>query len=207
MGKLIQDFRDSNGKWVKSICVGGIQLVTRSCSRYFDMNKRCKVDGAYQKRRPTYIGCTISENFKDFQHFTEWSQSQSGNNLVNYNLDKDLLIEGNKVYSEETCVFIPRELNSFLTFHDKTRGEFALGVCRNKRDMRFVSCIRKDNKLIYLGSFSTEIEAHRIYIIAKEEHAQEWYKRCLSGEVVVDSRVSGRLKDWKVPAKYRMEGC
>lgn len=61
---------------------------------------------SYHKRRPTYIGCSVSEEWKTFSNFKSWMEGQVWEGKQ---LDKDLLVEGNKVYSEETCVLC-REL-------------------------------------------------------------------------------------------------
>lgn len=78
----------------------------------------------------TYKDVTISENFKDFQFFAEWCNNQVGFNSIDNNgrkfcLDKDLLLHGNKEYNENYCVFIPAEINCFLSKggnHNKNNG-------------------------------------------------------------------------------------
>ena len=35
-------------------------------------------------------------------------------------LDKDIKIEGNKIYSPETCMFIPKEINVVFSHKTKT---------------------------------------------------------------------------------------
>ena len=80
------------------------------------------------ERKPYYIGCHMSENFKDFDFFAEWCNLQKGFDNEDYQLDKDLLVKGNKCYSEETCVFLPRRINQALTTRKADRGELPLGV-------------------------------------------------------------------------------
>lgn len=75
------------------------------------------------KKYPTYKDCEVSENFKSYEYFYEWCNKQIGFGNEYWQLDKDLLIKGNKVYSENTCHFIPKEINLVLTKSDKKRGE------------------------------------------------------------------------------------
>ena len=91
------------------------------------MLERCYSD-TYKKRQPAYEGCEVCDNFKSYTYFYEWCNKQIGFANEGWQLDKDLLIKGNKVYSENTCVFIPQEVNSLLTKSNKTRGEHLIGV-------------------------------------------------------------------------------
>lgn len=77
---------------------------------WVDMLARC-YDGRFHARMPTYKNCQVSDNFKDFKYFSEWCDKQVGFNLPRYHLDKDILVKGNKVYSEETCCFVPEEID------------------------------------------------------------------------------------------------
>ena len=142
------------------------------------MLTRCYND-AYKKQRPTYEGCEVSDNFKYYEHFYEWCHSQIGFGNEGWYLDKDLLVKGNKVYSEKTCVFIPNEINLLLTKRTTSRGEYLIGVywCNTKK--AFISQVsRNKGKQEKLGSFNTEIEAFNAYKVAKEvfvkEQAEKW---------------------------------
>jgi hypothetical protein len=87
-----------------------------------------------------------------------------------WHLDKDLLVKGNKIYSENTCVFVPQRLNSLLIKCDATRGEFPVGVRWHKRDNRFLAqCRDGKGKLKHLGTFTTAQEAFLVYKLFKEE--------------------------------------
>ena len=137
------------------------------------MLMRCYSD-TYQKKQPTYKDCEVSENFKFYEYFYEWCNKQIGFGNEGWQLDKDLLVKGNKVYNEYSCVFIPKEINSLLTKRESMRGEHLIGVYYHKRDKAFVAQVSKNKgKREYLGCFKTEIEAFNAYKQAKEAFVKE----------------------------------
>ena len=155
---------------------GGID--TKDYTLWCNMLKRCYSDG-FKKKRPTYEGCEVSEKFKNYEYFYEWCNRQIGFGNEGWHLDKDLLVKGNKVYSEETCIFIPKDINLLLTKRTALRGEYLIGVCWHKRDKVFVATVNKNRgKRENLGSFKTELEAFNAYKTAKEtfvkEQANKW---------------------------------
>ena len=143
-----------------------------------DMLRRCYSDG-FRKKNPTYKGCEVSGNFKSYEYFYEWCNEQIGFGVEGFELDKDLLIKGNKIYNENTCIFIPSEINLVLTKRTTSRGRHLIGVYWNKKYKAFVAQIsRNKGKREYLGYFKTEIEAFNAYKKAKEafvkEQANKW---------------------------------
>ena len=172
---------------------------TKEYMLWKDMLTRCYSD-TYKKKNPTYLDCKVSDSFKSYEYFYEWCNSQIGfNNEGNgnpFHLDKDLLIKGNKVYSENACVFLPAEINSLLTKSDKIRGEHLIGVSWNKRDEAFVAKVKKSKgKSEYLGSFNTELEAFKAYKQAKESFVKEQAKKW-KGEI--DDRAYNALMNYEV---------
>ena len=158
------------------ISEGGVN--TKEYTLWRDMLKRCYSD-TYQKKYPTYIGCKMSDKFKSYEYFYEWCHKQIGFGVKGWQLDKDLLVKGNKVYSESTCVFIPKEINQLLTKRASSRGEHLIGVCWDKRHKAFKAQVGKNKgKQENLGYYNTEIEAFNAYKVAKEafikEQANEW---------------------------------
>ena len=73
------------------------------------MMLRRAYDEKYHKRQPTYKNVTVCKEWHNFQNFAEWFDSQEFD--IGYNIDKDLLKEGNKIYCEEYCTMIPGWLN------------------------------------------------------------------------------------------------
>ena len=151
---------------------------TKEYKLWQNMLVRCYSDSS-KKRRPTYEGCEVSDNFKNYEYFYEWCHKQIGFSNQDWHLDKDLLVKGNKVYSETTCVFLPNEVNSLLTKRTASRGEHLIGVSWHKRDKAFRARVNKNKgKSEHLGLFKTEIEAFNAYKKAKEafikEQANKW---------------------------------
>ena len=90
--------------------------------------------------------------------FREWMMSQDWEGK---DLDKDLMIPGNKVYSSDTCVFIPHGMNNLIKFH-KNNSEYPVGV--DLTDSGFRATISIGGKQKYLGHFHTPEEAAKAYI-------------------------------------------
>ena len=146
---------------------------TKEYRLWNNMLKRCYSVGC-QKVRPTYIDCSISENFRYLQYFKEWCNNQIGFNSVDekgkpFALDKDILVKGNRVYNEDVCVFVPQEVNLLFTKRDKSRGEYPIGVSFHKSRGMLTATL--NNK--YLGYFNTAEQAFQVYKTAKEAYIKE----------------------------------
>ena len=173
--------------------VNGVR--TKEYALWYDMLLRC-YSNTYKKKRPTYEGCEVSDNFKSYEYFYEWCHKQIGFGNESWQLDKDLLIKGNRVYSEDFCIFLPKEINSLLTKSTASRGEHLIGVSWNKRNKAFVAMVSKNKgKQEWLGYFKTELEAFNAYKEAKEafikEQANNWKSQ-------IDERAYNALMNYQV---------
>ena len=140
----------------------------------------------FQERWPTYVGCTVSDEWKTFSNFRSWMMTQDWQDK---HLDKDILFEGNKVYSPETCVFVSGSVNNFTNDRDAARGEWLIGVYWHKRVNKFTSYCSNPftKKQEYLGLFTSELEAHEAWLTRKLELAYEL------AAIQEDSRVAEAL--------------
>ena len=196
MNKIQKDFKNSAGKWVQRSHVDDKYTWTTSGVLWNNIKERCTIGGTTQAREPTYIGC---ENlFTDFQTFAEWNINQVGYGL-GYQLDADILQEGNKQYSAEKCVLIPASLNKFLQSYRGKRGKYPQGMYIRKCDNKLHVSIEYGDTKYSLGLFSlSDIESARaVYKKEKDTRAAIWYKRLLSGEFEVDKRVIEYMKTWE----------
>ena len=67
----------------------------------------------YKSKYPTYEDCTVCEDWHNFQVFGDWATSQEFYGL-GYQLDKDILVKGNKVYSPDVCCYVPQRINKLV---------------------------------------------------------------------------------------------
>jgi len=161
-------------KWETVGYVNGVrkQKLAWVCPYYrtwVDMLQRC-YSAKFHERQPTYKGCSVSEEWLTFSNFRSWMEVQDFEGM---HLDKDLLFEGNKVYSAETCVFVTSMVNTFTTDCGASRGEWPIGVNWHKRVGKFQS--RCSNPLTKkrenLGYFTCVVEAHQTWLNRKLELA------------------------------------
>jgi len=142
-----------------------------------DMLQRCFSDGLKQKY-PTYQGVTCSKDWHSMTKFIEDVSQMKGFCLSGWALDKDILQKGNKLYSKDTCCFVPSEVNNLLTKCDNSRGEYPVGVYFHKHAGKFTAKLAINGKLKHLGYFTSPIEAFQAYKAAKEAQikvvAQQW---------------------------------
>lgn len=147
------------------------------------------------KARETYIGCTVSENFKSYTYFYEWCNQKVGFSENNFELDKDLLSGVSKYYSEGTCVFLPQEINVALIKQNKKRGDFPVGVTYHKNTGNFVAQLSTSTGRKHVGAFNNVIDAFVAYKKAKEtylvELAEKWKGK-------IDDRAYEALINYKV---------
>jgi hypothetical protein len=145
---------------------------TKVYTAWTNMLKRCYSQISLEER-PTYTGCTVCPEWLNFQKFAEWyfSNYYEVSSFGTLQIDKDILIKGNKIYSPETCVFVPSVINSLFIKHDAKRGDYPIGVTYNKKAKKYEARISYgDGRFHYLGLFDTVEEAFEVYKYHKELH-------------------------------------
>lgn len=182
---------DSGGLHKSSVC--GAE--TLAYSRWRNIIKRCYNQKKLRSGK-SYIGCTVSDEWLDFQNFAEWFYAQK-NHDKNYHIDKDLLQKGNKVYSAENCCLIPLELNNLISGSGVKNGIYPQGVSFCKRMQRIRVVLSINNKSKTIGYFDSVECASNAHTSAKERYvknkALEWANR-------VDWNVFIALMNWRVAA-------
>lgn len=176
MAKLIQGIGYNSGGDYK---VSESGKLTKPYRVWHAMLLRC-YSPAQQLKQPTYIGCSVENHWHDFQNFADWyckhKHADKG-----YHLDKDLLVANNKIYSRQTCVLIPSEINNLLTNSRSSRGKYPQGVHYDERNKKYRALLSVNSKLIHLGLFDSVEGAYNAYKKSKEacvkDKALEWKER------------------------------
>ena len=142
---------------------------TKQYEFWHSMFRRC-YDPKLHEKRPTYIGCSVCDEWHNFQNFAQWYEENyyeiPGERMA---LDKDILTKGNKVYGPDTCCFVPTSINSLFTKRDNDRGDLPIGVCYDKQNKKYrAQCSLGADKRKNLGYYSTPEEAFQAYKEFKE---------------------------------------
>ena len=159
------------------------------------MLNRC-YGAMHTKKNSPYKDCSVSENFKYYPYFKEWCNKQIGFGNKGWALDKDILVKGNKVYSEDTCCFVPMEING-LQFSSSIRGgDYPIGVSYDAKNDKYKAQMGgKGASKTFIGRYATPEEAFQAYKQAKEayikEVAEKWKDQ-------IDIRVYEALMNWRV---------
>lgn len=157
--------KDENGQTIKSYSV------------WKNMLRRCYYEKE-QKTHPTYKGCCVCEEWLNYSNFKEWFEDNyyeiDGERM---DLDKDILVKGNKIYSPETCMFVPQNINKLFTKSNKIRGKYPIGVYFNKNANKFKAQCRifynGKTQQESLGLYNTIEDAFNAYKQFKEANIKQ----------------------------------
>lgn len=134
----------------------------RVYSVWTDIIRRC-YDKRKQGKHKSYKLCSVCEEWLDFRNFKKWYDE---NYVEGYAVDKDILIIGNKVYSPDTCCFVPKEINSM--FRTSKKRDLPIGV--KKACNRYCAIQTCGDARKYIGSFETVEEARDTVNKVRKEH-------------------------------------
>lgn len=175
-----------SGRYKTSDKTGGM---TKEYAHWVSMLDRCY--NTREDRYRSYMGCSVDELWHNFQVFADWCQNQKGFKLGGWELDKDLLTPGNKVYSHESCIFVPSRINLMLNTSKHRRGDFPIGVYLHELSGKYMARCGTE----YLGLHETPIDAFLTYKRRKEQVVRGvamYYKKD------IDERVFDKLMEYEV---------
>lgn len=148
----------------------------KSYKTWNDMLKRCYT--VYNENKDvSYRDCIVDAEWHDYSNFKKWFD-ENYYEVKNEKmcLDKDILNKGNKIYSQNTCIFVPKAINSLFTNRKRFRGEYPIGVYGGKKmfSVEISTCIReKSRKRILKGGFSSPMDAFLYYKKEKEKYIKK----------------------------------
>jgi len=163
---------------------------------WYGMLKRCYHPPCWV-RSPTYKGCEVHPDWWKFSKFKGWMKKQDWQGKQ---LDKDLLLQGNRVYSKDTCIFITHRINCFIKTNINPNKELPIGVTKTRSVGYESNCCG-----IYLGSFTDVEGAHLAWQKSKVNTAidllegQEFRVQIKLQSIIDninDDITSGRVTQW-----------
>ena len=163
---------------------------------WFKMLRRCYGYDSFHKEH--YSECSVSEDFKSLPKFKSWCEQQKGYNKDDWELDKDILVGGNKIYSPETCCFVPKEINNAFKRYDKRKTDLPQGIHLAKNGRSFVARCTVGGKNMSSKWVETVDEAVLLYDNFKRDAAvilAEKYKSELDDRVY-NKLISGSIDGW-----------
>lgn len=144
---------------------------TKQYDKWHGMLRRC-YDIKSSVKSPTYKDCTVCEEWHNFQNFAKWyDENYYEVEYEKMHLDKDILIKGNKIYSPNTCVFVPQNINTLFIKCDASRGYSPIGVSYKKKTNNYKVTVSQGvtNSGKHIGTFINENDAFEAYKKEKEK--------------------------------------
>lgn len=147
--------------------------IVKSYKTWSSLLERCYANKP--NRNKTYVNCTVADEWVYYSNFKKWfDENYYEIDNEKMELDKDILVKGNKIYSPEACVFVPHSINTLFIKSNTTRGKYPIGVNYKKSINKYQARYSDINKKsVYLGCFETVIDAFYAYKIAKENYIKE----------------------------------
>ena len=184
--KVMNDIRYKPDDWskraMKLVMCGigyhgkeGIDCKSESYLKWHDMINRC-YNMKFHERQPQYRDCAVCEEWLNYSNFKVWYDQNKIPGMT-LDLDKDILFKGNKVYSPETCCFVPHAINTLFLNGRKNRGDFPIGVHYDKEKEKYRAEMSFMGRHIKLGSFDTVESAFARYKEYKEDFIQDIAER------------------------------
>ena len=150
---------------------------TKCYKVWHDMFRRC-YDKKYKEKHLTYINCVVCEEWLCFQNFAKWYEENyyevEGQRMC---LDKDILVKHNKIYSSDTCIFVPQAINTLFVKRQNDRGDSVIGTSpKNGKYMVQCGIINPGtgkSKQEYLGYYNTQEKGFEVYKYYKEKNIKQ----------------------------------
>lgn len=157
--KSICGFGVNDADYVVNPRINGNRHPCHAYTTWRSMIERC-VDGVYKNKHPAYRDAVVCDAWVNFMTFREWYLE---NYVEGFDIDKDLLSNGGKVYSPETCIFIPRWLNIFISIEHPDRA-LPAGVHFEPARGKYKASVKDGNKTINIGRYDSVDAASRAYV-------------------------------------------
>jgi len=164
--KPVYGYGINDADYIVDQVVSGKREVCPYYSRWTKMMERC-YSGKRHEVKPSYRDCSVCDEWLYFSNFKKWMACQDWEGKQ---LDKDILVPGNRIYSPDACIFVTSEINLLLSAGKKSKSGLPRGVSKDHRSGRYVTHCRTGRKSAHIGTFTSSLEAAEAYKLAKAEY-------------------------------------
>ena len=167
-GKKIFGVGVNDSSFATNKIIDGKRKKHRAYSAWYHILSRCYNRQSLDKN-PTYADVEVCDEWLNFSGFFDWWKD---NHVDGWDIDKDLLKVGNRVYSPETCIYIPHEINALCYRPSIKESSLPIGVYFDSEKSMYKSQCRDGRTNVHLGYFNNANDAHRAWILKKIEIAK-----------------------------------
>jgi hypothetical protein len=167
--------------------------LTPAYKTWLGMLTRCYDEKTKNYCRYGRRGIKVSDEWHNFQTFAGWFVENYKEGL---HLDKDLFSGDHKIYSKETCCFLPTELNVLLSVRPREAHQTPRGVQETKCG-NFIARFSVSDEKTYLGTFETQEAAFSVYKEYKENRIKDQALKFYNMGLVTES-VKNKLLQYEV---------
>lgn len=161
----------------------------KSYRSWNNMMTRC-----YSAKYPSYQDVEVCKEWLNYSNFEKWFDC---NYREGYDLDKDLLEIGNKVYAPDKCMFIPHEINCLIC---KPHEDILRGVCWSKEKSKY-KCYVNGRHISYTD---TKEEAFILYKRYKESEVKNVATKFFEQGIISD-KLFNSLICWRCSFDFNTE--
>ncbi len=140
----------------------------------------------YHKKYPTAKEFTIAKEWLTFSNFKDWMEDQIWQGKY---INKNIIYKNNKHYAPNTCLFVPRYLNTLFTFPN-TKKVLPIGVYESKNKQWYIARITKYEKTYTIGKYKNAMLALKAYNKEKIKYIEELI------QIIHDSRIINALHNY-----------
>ena len=153
---------ENNADYMVSPYLNGERVMCPAYEAWRGMVKRC-YSSKLHSNNPTYKGVKMCDEWLKFMTFRDWWVTHHVNG---FELDKDILHLGNKIYSPDTCIYVPHWINSFNLDRGLFGGNEMIGAHLYKRYGSYQSYCKhpKSGKKVHLGYFESSELANAAWV-------------------------------------------
>lgn len=163
--KLVHGIGVNNADYTTDTKIDGERVLCPFFLKWRNMIERC-YSSSFHDKNPAYKDCSVCDEWLTFSKFKCWMIKQDWQGK---HLDKDILIQGNKVYSPETCIFVSVQINNIIHTNKSRRGKYPQGVSFDKNKGKFKVLCSVNGKSKHIGLYDNSEDASLAYCKFKSE--------------------------------------